>query len=72
MDVIRIGLGFVALRRERGLTQDELSELLAASDWLVATEVSFNILGERGSIDILAFHPDTGSPRYRPQGPACA
>lgn len=35
--------------------------LLAASDWLVATEVSFNIRGERGSIDILAFHPATGS-----------
>ena len=36
-------------------------ELLAASDWLVATEVSFNLRGERGSIDILAFHPSTGS-----------
>ena len=36
-------------------------ELLAASDWVVATEVSFNIRGERGSIDILAFHPETGS-----------
>jgi hypothetical protein len=27
----------------------------------VATEVSFNIYGERGSIDILAFHPDSGA-----------
>ena len=36
-------------------------ELLASSDWLVATEVSFNVRGERGSIDILAFHPETGS-----------
>ena len=36
-------------------------ELLAASDWLVAAEVSFNVGGERGSIDILAFHPGTGS-----------
>ncbi|HSD48728.1 MAG TPA: hypothetical protein VLE71_02745, partial [Actinomycetota bacterium] len=35
--------------------------LLAASDWLAATEVSFNVRGERGSIDILAFHPRTGS-----------
>ena len=35
--------------------------LLTASDWLVATEVSFNVRGERGSIDILAFHPATGS-----------
>jgi hypothetical protein len=36
-------------------------ELLTASDWLVATEVSFNVRGERGSIDILAFHEATGS-----------
>jgi transcriptional regulator with XRE-family HTH domain len=36
-------------------------DLLASCDWLVATEVSFNIRGERGSIDILAFHPATGS-----------
>jgi transcriptional regulator with XRE-family HTH domain len=28
-------------------------------DWEVAIEVSFNIRGERGSIDILAFHPAT-------------
>jgi transcriptional regulator with XRE-family HTH domain len=35
--------------------------LLTASDWVVATEVSFNIRGERGSIDILAFHPATRS-----------
>jgi transcriptional regulator with XRE-family HTH domain len=36
-------------------------ELLSDADWLVATEVSFNVRGERGSIDILAFHPATGS-----------
>jgi transcriptional regulator with XRE-family HTH domain len=36
-------------------------ELLTADDWLVATEVSFNVRGERGSIDILAFHPASGS-----------
>ena len=29
--------------------------------WDVATEISFNIRGERGSIDILAFHEPTGS-----------
>ena len=32
---------------------------LRSSDWLVATEVSFNNFGERGSIDVLAFHSDT-------------
>jgi transcriptional regulator with XRE-family HTH domain len=35
-------------------------EILASNAWEVATEVSFNIYGERGSIDILAFHPATG------------
>ena len=29
---------------------------VSAEGWLVATEVSFNIEGERGSIDVLAFH----------------
>ncbi len=32
---------------------------LVASGWLCAVEVSFNIRGERGSIDVLAFHPGT-------------
>jgi transcriptional regulator with XRE-family HTH domain len=35
--------------------------LLTSSDWNVAPEVSFNIRGERGSIDILAFHRRSGS-----------
>jgi transcriptional regulator with XRE-family HTH domain len=30
---------------------------LRSFDWEVAIEVSFNVRGERGSIDILAFHP---------------
>jgi transcriptional regulator with XRE-family HTH domain len=33
---------------------------LRALEWDVAVEVTFNIRGERGSIDILAFHPATG------------
>lgn len=32
-----------------------------APGWLAAPEVSFAIYGERGVIDILAFHPSTGS-----------
>jgi hypothetical protein len=40
---------------------DRVLELLTSSDWDVATEVSFNVRGERGSIDILAFHRPTGS-----------
>ena len=34
--------------------------LLRASGWEVAVEVSFSVWGERGSIDILAFHRLTG------------
>jgi transcriptional regulator with XRE-family HTH domain len=34
--------------------------LLQAAGWEVAVEVSFSISGERGSIDILAFHRGTG------------
>jgi transcriptional regulator with XRE-family HTH domain len=35
--------------------------LLNANGWLAASEVSFSIRGERGSIDVLAFHPSTTS-----------
>jgi hypothetical protein len=34
---------------------------LRADGWVVATEVSFNVYGERGSIDVLAWHPGTGA-----------
>ncbi len=40
---------------------DAILRLLTDTGWQVATEVSFNIRGERGSIDILAFHPLTAS-----------
>ena len=38
---------------------EQVVQTLHKSDWVVATEVSFNIWGERGSIDVLAFHPQT-------------
>jgi transcriptional regulator with XRE-family HTH domain len=38
---------------------DRVARELRALEWEVAVEVSFNIRGERGSIDILAFHPAT-------------
>ena len=34
-----------------------LTSLLRAAGWLVEVEVSFNQYGDRGRIDILAFHP---------------
>jgi transcriptional regulator with XRE-family HTH domain len=40
---------------------DEVVRVLRAAGWTVATEVSFSEWGERGSIDILAFHPETRS-----------
>ena len=40
---------------------EAIVRLLRASGWEVATEVSFNVYGERGSIDVLAFHPETGA-----------
>ncbi len=40
---------------------DRVLAILQISGWEVATEVSFNIRGERGSIDILAFHAASGS-----------
>ena len=36
-------------------------ELLRSLGWDASTEVSFNIRGERGTIDILAFHAPSGS-----------
>jgi transcriptional regulator with XRE-family HTH domain len=35
--------------------------MLSGHGWEVAVEVSFSIWGERGSIDVLAFHQDTGT-----------
>jgi len=40
---------------------DLVLRLLRDSGWDVATEVSFNVRGERGVIDILAFHPASGA-----------
>jgi transcriptional regulator with XRE-family HTH domain len=38
---------------------ERVVRMLAAAGWLVATEVSFNVWGERGAIDVLAFHART-------------
>jgi transcriptional regulator with XRE-family HTH domain len=37
------------------------AKLLAASGWLVRIEVSYSVYGERGSIDVLAWHPATAT-----------
>jgi hypothetical protein len=54
------GLDRLRDRRHAALVESIVNGL-RADGWMVATEVSFNIFGERGSIDILAFHPTTGA-----------
>ncbi len=49
------------LDAEHADLSDAVLRLLRDTGWDLATEVSFNIRGERGTIDILAFHPETGS-----------
>lgn len=38
-----------------------IAALLRRAGWEVVPEATFSVYGERGSIDILAFHPATGS-----------
>ena len=40
---------------------DDLARLLEADGWEVAPEVSYAIFGERGSIDLLAWHADAAT-----------
>lgn len=54
------GLDRLRDRRHAALV-DQLVARLRDDGWEVATEVSFNVFGERGSIDILAFEPVTGA-----------
>ena len=37
--------------------QEQAAVLLASNGWLVRSEVSFNHFGDRGRVDVLAFHP---------------
>ncbi len=60
--VLYQGEGLDRLRDQRHAALVEaIVRLLRAAGWEVATEVSFNIDGERGSIDVVAFHPATGA-----------
>lgn len=40
---------------------EHVAAFLVRHGWEVVPEATFSIFGERGSIDILAFHPETGS-----------
>lgn len=47
--------------RHSAMHQLLAQQIGALPDWLWAPEVSFSIYGEHGVIDVLAFHPPTGS-----------
>jgi len=63
--IVRLSWGGEGLDRlldaRHAATVEQVVRILRAADWLVATEVSFNEFGERGSYDVLAFHPATGA-----------
>lgn len=63
--VVRVmfhGEGLDRLRdRHHAALVDAVMRRMQRDGWLVATEVSFSVYGERGSIDVLAFHPPSGS-----------
>lgn len=40
--------------------QQDAAASLTAANWTVRPEVSFNHFGDRGRVDLLAFHPGTG------------
>ena len=49
------------LNAGHGALHGTASSLLRRHGWLTAPETTFSVYGERGAIDILAFHPPTGS-----------
>jgi transcriptional regulator with XRE-family HTH domain len=48
------------LDERHSLLVGAVAERLRAAGWLVEVEVTFSVYGERGSIDLLAFHPASG------------
>lgn len=54
------GLDRLLDARHAGLVECVV-ELLHGHGWEATSEASFNIRGERGAIDVLGFHPQTGS-----------
>jgi transcriptional regulator with XRE-family HTH domain len=47
--------------RHSALAESVAATLIGLPGWAVSPEVSFSVFGERGVIDILAFHAPTGS-----------
>lgn len=49
------------LDADHAALQARWADLLERAGWSVMPEVTFNHFGERGSVDLLAFHPGTGN-----------
>ena len=49
-----IGAGHAAMH-------ESVAQLLRDTEWLMAPETTFSIYGERGVVDVLAYHSSTGS-----------
>lgn len=46
---------------EHAAIVEHVAGMLLAAGWLVEAEASFNVYGERGRIDLIAFHASTGT-----------
>ncbi len=49
------------LDQDHALVVEAVVSRLRRAGWAIEVEASFNIWGERGSIDVLAFHPEFGA-----------
>jgi transcriptional regulator with XRE-family HTH domain len=47
------------LDRDHALLVESMVALLSAYDWIAVPEATFQVRGERGSIDVFAWHPTT-------------
>ena len=54
---VRVSGGRALLDARHAAIQNSLARKLRLDGWIVETEVSFNHYGDRGRIDVLAFHP---------------
>lgn len=64
IEITAIGRGGEAARlddEEHAAIVEWLATTLIGEGWLVVPEASFSVYGERGRIDLLAFHPPTGT-----------
>src|SRR5512138_9010 len=54
----RGGLGDRLIDRGHAELVEQVASMLRDGGWTVIPEYSFNVYGERGSVDVLAFHPE--------------